>query len=84
MKTRIWTTLPAVAPVLLALAAGPALAGQTSDATPPKAKVQKVAQAQQGAQAEASAPLNPRWVPPKWEIKGLVVWVFTPGHFERD
>ncbi len=80
MKTRIWNLLP----VLLALAAGPALAGQTGDAAPAKAKPQKVAQVQKVAQAEAPAPLNPRWVPPKWEIKGLVVWVFTPGHFERD
>ncbi|MFH1558119.1 MAG: hypothetical protein ABII76_25215 [Pseudomonadota bacterium] len=78
MKTRIRNPLPVVLPVLLALAAGPALAGQTGDAAPAKTKPQKV------AQAEAPAPLNPRWVPPKWEIKGLVVWVFTPGHFERD
>ena len=30
------------------------------------------------------APLNPRWIAPQWEIKGLVVWVFKPGHFQRD
>lgn len=26
--------------------------------------------------------ISPRWIGPKWEIKGLTVWVFTPGHFE--
>ena len=32
----------------------------------------------------SAAPFNPRWVAPKVQMKGLVVWVFTPGHFQRD
>ncbi|MEP9365931.1 hypothetical protein [Xanthobacter sp. VNH20] len=79
MKARVRTSLLALLPVLAALASGPAMAAQNGDAprAGAKAKPEKVAQAE-------PAPLNPRWVPPKWEIKGLVVWVFTPGHFERD
>lgn len=26
--------------------------------------------------------ISPRWIGPTWEIKGLTVWVFKPGHFE--
>ncbi|MFG1425645.1 hypothetical protein [Roseixanthobacter glucoisosaccharinicivorans] len=84
MRSEIRNPLPMLLPVLLALAAGPALAGQEGPGASAKANPQKTVRAQTAAQAEASAPLNPRWVPPKWEIKGLVVWVFTPGHFERD
>lgn len=36
-----------------------------------------------GTQAQA-APLDPRWVAPRTRIKGLVVWIYTPGHFQRD
>ncbi|MFG1461638.1 hypothetical protein V5F77_01970 [Xanthobacter sp. DSM 24535] len=70
----------AALPVLLATYCGAALAAQDGATAPATAKAKPHRQ----VQAEASAPLSPRWVPPKWEIKGLVVWVFTPGHFQRD
>ncbi len=59
---------------------------------PEKATVQKSASQQStpakpapGARKPVAAteePISPRWIGPTWEIKGLTVWVFTPGHFE--
>ena len=37
-----------------------------------------------GASEASAAPFNPRWVAPNVQIKGLTVFVFTPGHFQRD
>jgi len=33
---------------------------------------------------DGSAAPGARWVPPQWDIKGLVVWVYRPGHFQHD
>lgn len=48
-----------------------------------KGRAAKVADAPT-AQGPSAAPFNPRWVAPKVQVKGLLVWVFTPGHFQRD
>lgn len=48
-----------------------------------KGRPAKVAAAP-AAEGPSAARFNPRWVAPKVQVKGLVVWVFTPGHFQRD
>lgn len=92
--TAALTILPALAgPALSAEDAGSArapLAGpvqaRPADATKAsasKGRPAKVAAAP-AAEGPSAAPFNPRWVAPKVQMKGLVVWVFTPGHFQRD
>ncbi len=53
-------------------------------AAPAKARAASPASARAEAGATPAPPLSPRWVAPRVEMKGLVVWVFTPGHFQRD
>lgn len=65
--------------------AGPVQArpADATKASASKGRAAKVAAAP-AAEVPSAAPFNPRWVAPKAQIKGLVVWVFTPGHFQRD
>jgi hypothetical protein len=65
--------------------AGPMQARPTdaTKASAGKGRAAKVADAPT-AQGPSAAPFNPRWVAPKVQVKGLLVWVFTPGHFQRD
>lgn len=63
----------------IALPGAPARADAPEKATPARPTASKATPAKTPATDET---ISPRWIGPKWEIKGLTVWVFTPGHFE--
>lgn len=95
LKAFAITLLPALAAApafsadqgLLPAAATRAAEASVANGQPPRsstAKTQPKATPKGALKTQEAAPFNPRWVAPKVQMKGLVVWVFTPGHFQRD
>lgn len=85
---RRWAGRAVLAAALAALG-GQAHADAPETTTPQKTQAQKTpaqktapAKTATGKPAPTEDAISPRWIGPKWEIKGLTVWVFTPGHFE--
>ncbi len=81
-----WLAAPAAGLAAMLLALTPAAAGmetplQAAEAQAPAVRPTSSAR-KPAPQAAAPEAISPRWIGPKWEIKGLTVWVFTPGHFE--
>lgn len=73
---RMWLGIAFLA-ATLAMPGGPVRADAPEKAAPTKAAT--AATRKTSPQDEV---ISPRWIGPKWEIKGLTIWVFTPGHFE--
>lgn len=76
VRPALLMALMAFAPQAFAEGARPEKPDQAAKTTPARQKPTA------GDKARGTG--DNRWVPPRWEIKGDVIWVFRPGHWERD